>query len=117
MTHDIVVAPAATADILSILIWSQDTFGAAVRTGYEELLIAAIDDIAADPSRPGVREYPELGDGICSWHIALSRHHVGTDAHPITKPRHLLFFRESGNEVQILRVLHEAMDLTRHQIG
>ncbi|MGB3731316.1 type II toxin-antitoxin system RelE/ParE family toxin [Microbacterium sp.] len=105
------ITPHARADIIGILLTSEDRFGRRVRDGYEELIVAAMDAVADDPARVGVQERSELGVGIRAWHLRLSRGSVPVDVHRIITPRHVVFFREVNGEVQILRVLHESMDL------
>lgn len=117
MTRSYVVAPIAKADILGILVWSQDKFGDFVRNGYEELISVAINDIVENPAHTGARERPELGKGVLAWHLALSKNHVRVDVRRIAKPRHIVFYREVDDEVHILRVLHDAMDFQSHRIG
>ncbi|GAA1998520.1 type II toxin-antitoxin system RelE/ParE family toxin [Microbacterium ulmi] len=111
MTRPYEVTPHARADIVGILITSYDKFGWRIRDGYEELIATAIDAIVEDPSQAGVQERPDLGRGICAWHLRLSRDSVPEDVRRIITPRHIVFFREAGDDVQILRVLHEAMNL------
>jgi toxin ParE1/3/4 len=106
----------ARADIRHLLAWSEAKFGPAVRDGYEELLFAALSDIAADPHRLGVKERPDLGPGVRTWHLALSRDHVADNARRIATPRHIIVFRVVADIVQVARVLHEAMDLPRHRL-
>lgn len=111
MTRPYEVTPHARADIVATLITSYDKFGWRIRDGYEELIAAAIDAVVEDPSRIGVQERPDLGEDICAWHLRLSRDSVPEDVRRIIIPRHIMFFREAGDNVQILRVLHEAMNL------
>ncbi|KHK97867.1 hypothetical protein LK09_09985 [Microbacterium mangrovi] len=105
------ITPPARADIVGILVASYDKFGWRVRDGYEELIATAIDAIVTDPIQIGVQEHPEFGLGIRAWHLRLSRDSVPADVRRIVTPRHIIFFREARDRVQILRVLHEAMSL------
>lgn len=111
MTRSYEVTPHARADIVGILITSYDRFGRRIRDGYEELIAAAIDAVVEDPRRIGVQERPDLGQDICAWHLRLSRDSVPEEVRRIITPRHIVFFRKAGENVQILRVLHEAMNL------
>ncbi|WP_298229109.1 type II toxin-antitoxin system RelE/ParE family toxin [Gryllotalpicola sp.] len=117
MTFSLVIAAEARTDIRDILAWSQARFGDAVREGYEELIFVAISAIAEDPTRIGAHARPELGQTVQSWHLALSRDHVDTDVHRIVSPRHFVIYRQVGDKVHILRVLHEAMSLHDHRIS
>ena len=98
-------------------MWSHERFGTAVRDGYEELITAAILDLAQAPTRVGVRARPELGEAVLSWHLAQSRDHVRSDARRIKSPRHFILFRAADNVVTILRVLHDRMNPSEHSVS
>lgn len=102
----------ARSDIIDILFWSADHFGADARERYRVLVDTAIKDIAADPTRAGSRARPELGDGVRSWHLRLGRDRSPTER--VHEPRHFLIYRVEDGLVVIGRVLHEAMDLAAH---
>ena len=104
----------AQSDILDILAWSQEQFGESARTRYEALIVAALRDIAMQPDRPGSIERPELGAGIRSWHLRLSRERARTETGVVRQPRHFLIYRPEPDLVVIGRVLHDAMELARH---
>jgi toxin ParE1/3/4 len=67
---------AAQGDVLGILAWTHEQLGAAARRRYESLVVAALRDVASQPDRPGSVARPELGAGVRSWHLRLSRTHV-----------------------------------------
>lgn len=102
----------ARSDISDILAWSHQQFGEQVRLRYQRLIATAVRDVAADPTRPGSHERPELGNGVRSWHLAAGRARAGTRG--IRGPRHFLIYRVDGELVVIGRVLHDAMELHRH---
>ena len=102
----------AQSDIESILEWSHANFGEAARRRYQALIAAAVRDVSADPKRAGCQARPELGDGIYSWHLRMSRDR--SKAEPVQQPRHFLIYRIDDELVVIGRVLHDAMDLARH---
>ena len=109
-------APAADADLEAILAWSNDRFGANARLRYEALILQAIQDVAADPDRPGSRTRPELGRGVRTYHLAHSRHRVARSAGRVKEPRHFLLYRvRADGRVEIGRILHDSMDLDRHR--
>lgn len=108
------LAAAARADIINILTWTQEQFGETARQRYQALIIAGLRDIARQPTRPGSLERPELGESVRSWHLGLSRDRAGTDSGIVRRPRHFLIYRSDGERVLVGRVLHEAMELTRH---
>lgn len=103
------LSAAAKQDIIDILAWSAERFGKAARQRYRALLRTAISDIASDPTRPGSKTRPELGDGIRSWHLSLSRRRSPVGS--VRMPRHFLIYRVGRDGVTIVRVLHDAMDI------
>lgn len=111
MTFPLELALEAESDIDDILEWSASQFGEAIRNGYEALLDAAILSIQEDPDRPGSRARSELGRGIRSLHLTSSQTAVGDGARKIARPRHFIVYRQDGEVIQVLRVLHDAMDL------
>ena len=104
---------AARTDIVDILVWSQANFGDDARRRYEALIAAGIRQVVNVPDGPGVRERPELGPGVQSWHLRQSKHHGPPDM-LVQHPRHVLIFRQDGEVVVIGRVHHESMQADRH---
>ena len=108
------LSEAAQGDVLAILSWIHEQFGEAARLRYESLIVAALRDVASQPDRPGSLARPELGAGVRSWHLRLSRHHVKPGVDVVRRPRHFLVYRSEPGLVVIGRVLHDAMELARH---
>lgn len=104
----------AQADVINILTWTHEQFGEAARLRYETLIVAALRDVATQPDRPGSIARPELGAGVRSWHLRLSRNHVATAAGVVRRPRHFLVYRLEPALLVVGRVLHDAMELERH---
>ena len=104
----------AQADVIDILAWTQAQFGEAARLRYESLIVAALRDVATQPGRPGSIERPELGAGVRSWHLRLSRGHMGAGAGAVRRPRHFLLYRLEPALLVVGRMLHDAMELARH---
>lgn len=111
MTFESVLAPEAEADIDDILEWSVTQFGTEIRDGYEALIAVAIASVADDPNRAGSHNRPDLGYGIRTLHLSSSRHDVSQNVRQIAKPRHFVIYRQAGDVVQVVRVLHDAMNL------
>lgn len=103
---------AARADIISILTWSGEQFGAEARQRYEALIATAIRDAASLLDDTGHVSRPELGEGMFSWHLSRSR--ARSSGGQARRPRHFLICRLDGDVLVIGRVLHDAMDLPRH---
>ena len=112
------LSEAAESDIVNVLAWSEETFGEAARRRYERLLITALRDVAAEPGRPGSVAHPMLGDGVRSWHLRDSRERVRDADGIVHRPRHFLLYRPlRPGLIGVGRVLHDAMDISRHLTG
>jgi len=98
---------AAETDFNRILRETAERFGERQATVYAETLLAALEALRDGPRAPGARPRDELAKGIFTLHAARAGR----------KARHLIVFRiepgRGGKFVQVLRVLHEAMDLPR----
>ncbi len=116
MTFDLYLAPEAEADIDDVLEWSVEQFGSAVRDGYEELINATIDLLLNDANLAGSHDRPDLGHGVRSLHLMSSRDHVGEDVRKIINPRHFVIYRQVGDTIQVVRLLHDAMNLPEQHI-
>lgn len=112
MIRRLSLAPAARADIVDILEWSTRYFGLDISEGYEALIMAALERIVGEPMVPGSLERTDLADGIRTLHLRTCRHWVSPTARHIASPRHFVIYREHGDSVQVIRLLHEAMDVT-----
>lgn len=107
------LAPAAARDVAALLDWSAEQFGPAARERYEALVLAALRDLAENPRRPGARELMDKRPDVLIYHLRHSRSSARLPG-VVRKPRDFIVYRASAKTVTILRVLHEAMDLTRH---
>lgn len=108
------LSAAAQDDLLGILAWSQQQFGDLARLRYEALVATALRDVAAQPERVGSAPRPELGAGVRSWHLRLSRERARTDTGVVHRPRHFLVYRTEPGVLVVGRVLHDAMELAQH---
>lgn len=108
------LSEAAQGDIIDILAWTHEQYGEPARRRYERLIVAALRDVATAPERPGSLARPELGAGVRSWHLRLSRAHVEPRADLVRRPRHFLLYRFGSGLVEVGRVLHDAMELAQH---
>ena len=108
------LSAAAQGDVLSILAWTHEQYGEAARLRYESLVVAALRDVASQADRPGSFARPELGAGVRSWHLRLSRDHMKAGVAVVRRPRHFLIYRAEPAVVVVGRVLHDAMELRRH---
>lgn len=99
---------AAAEDLDGIADWTVEHFGPTQARVYTSLLNDAIEALAEGPGIPGVRARGEVGRGLFTLHAARGAR----------KARHFILFRvggsRDGGHIEVLRVLHDAMDLPRH---
>jgi toxin ParE1/3/4 len=96
-------SPRAKRDIVEVLEFTKGRWGLEQARAYGELIREALVAIVNDPrcgkKRDGVRP------GILAYHI-------GQRGRPA---RHIVFYRiGAAGAVEIVRLLHDAMDLERH---
>lgn len=103
----------AKADIAAVLRTSETMHGAEARVRYRALLTTALRRIAADPKGLSTVDRAELFAGVRSFHIRHSRNE--SREAPVGDPVHVIYYRavEPGL-VEIVRVLHERMEPSRH---
>ena len=90
------LTPAAQQDLSSIWDFSQQRWDEKQDEIYISEMRAAIERIAADPHRG--RACDEIREGY-------RRYGIGS---------HLIFYIEKNDSVDVIRILHQRMDLTRH---
>jgi toxin ParE1/3/4 len=99
---DVHLTEAAERDFQSILAWTAEQFGQAQARRYRESLVSALAVLADGPDPLNWKSREDLALGLRSLHVGR-------------RARHILFFRAGGEDVvEVLRILHEAMDPTRH---
>lgn len=109
------ISAPAQSDIVDILRYSQTQFGAAARQRYQQLIIVALEGIAASPHRIGSSFRDEIAPGLRSIPLFHLRNHPVTPADIVQKPRHIIFYRLADDEViEVVRLLHDAMEVKLH---
>jgi len=103
----------AQADVAHVLAVSAKRWGDEGRQRYAALLAAAMRRVAADPVAALTRDRAELRTGLRSFHLRHAR--SGGTAASVRHPVHILYYRvvERGL-IEIVRVLHERMEPSRH---
>lgn len=110
------MAAAAQADVRDIAAHSRRVFGDAAHHRYRALLVQAIQDICVDPYRLGSVGWP--AGTLRIYHLRHSRRRAWVQGQMVLEPRHLLLYEQTQPDmIDILRVLHDAMDLERHVSG
>ncbi|MCC7410652.1 MAG: type II toxin-antitoxin system RelE/ParE family toxin [Gammaproteobacteria bacterium] len=99
---------AAEADFEEILGWTVARFGKAQARIYADTVSAALNELAYGPTVVGARERNDILKGLFTLHVAREGR----------KGRHFLMFRvvrtPDRDVIEVLRLLHDAMDLQRH---
>ncbi|EKU96603.1 plasmid stabilization system protein [Leptolyngbya sp. PCC 7375] len=93
--HKIRYTELADTDLFDIYVYTYQTWGASQAISYTAGLKSAIDRIAQEPTRPGTIDRSNLRQGYRSYH----------------QQRHLIFYRVVENTIEIIRVLHDSMDI------
>jgi toxin ParE1/3/4 len=103
----------AKADILAILRRSEKVHGKDARARYRALLTAAMRCVAVDPDGPLTTDCRRLAPGARSLHIRRCRDH-SREAR-VASPVHVIFYRVlQPGTIEIMRMLHERMEASRH---
>jgi len=95
----------AETDFTEILKWTALHFSIKQAREYAKTLRLAIGALTEGPEISGVQKRDELGSGIRTLHVARQGR----------KGSHFVVFRGAADQtVEVLRILHESMDLIRH---
>ncbi|HEY4352058.1 MAG TPA: type II toxin-antitoxin system RelE/ParE family toxin [Paraburkholderia sp.] len=97
----------AEQDFGDIIRWSAEQFGKAQARVYAETLSIAIQDLTSGPAVTGGIARDDILRGLFTLHVTRKGR----------KGRHFIMFRVADREnrvIDVLRVLHDAMDLPRH---
>ncbi|WP_425928762.1 type II toxin-antitoxin system RelE/ParE family toxin [Pseudomonas sp. NyZ201] len=107
------IPPQACTDIADTLRFTQVRLGESVRNRYQDLLQITFHRIAEQPALPGSRMRDELSPGLRSLHLSFNV--LKTTEGRAISPRHVVFYRIGTDQViEIIRILHDAMEDTRH---
>lgn len=102
------LSAAAEADFEHIIQWTTEKFGEAQALVYAETLAMALSALMKGPAISGAKSRDEILKGLWSLHVARQGR----------KGRHFIMFRLatdcSDNVIDVLRLLHDSMDLARH---
>lgn len=97
----------ARKDREDIIRWTVQQFGTRQAVIYTETIALALEALGSGPHTPGTKQQTELGPNIYTLHIARNGR----------KGRHFIVFRVSGeNVIDVLRILHDRMDLLTHLV-
>lgn len=104
----------AKSDMEDIWYWTAVRYDTDQALKYQALLDQALNDLRVNPERPSSIPRPDLGTGVRSYHIALSKYRSGTG---IKSPRHMIIYTlRQADEVYVLRIVHDRMNLRRQPL-
>ena len=94
----------AEQDYVEILQWTTKTFGEDQASTCAETMALAIEALEGGPDVLGARARDDIQPGIWTLHVARQGR----------AGRHFVVFRVAGSDIDVLRLLHDSMDLPRH---
>jgi len=94
----------AEQDYVEILQWTTETFAEGQASTYAETIARAIEALEDGPDVLGARARDDIQPGIRILHVARQGR----------AGRHFVVFRATGSDIDVLRLLHDSMDLPRH---
>ncbi|TDQ37906.1 type II toxin-antitoxin system RelE/ParE family toxin [Tepidicella xavieri] len=99
------LAASAEADLLDIAAWTAERFGSRQAGYYVDTVTQAIEALREGPDILGAKARDDIAPGIRTLHVARQGR----------KGRHFVMFRVApGRVIEVLRLLHDSMDLSRH---
>ena len=107
------LARPAQIDLANILATSAERWGTDGRQRYAAVLADAMRQVAAEPNGPLSKKRHDLRTGVRSFHVRYARR--SAEGAKVRRPVHVLYYRVAQDGViEIVRVLHEKMDPSRH---
>jgi toxin ParE1/3/4 len=111
------ISNAARSDIVEILRHSHSQFGEPAKRRYQALLLTTFEDIASLPQRAGSHDREEIAAGLRSYHLNFSRLRARQTDTAVRKPWHIVFYLvASDGAIEIVRLLHDAMEAHMHLV-
>jgi toxin ParE1/3/4 len=99
------LADQAEQDLLDIIRWTNENFGVRQAEHYAETIALAIEALHDGPEILGAKLRDDIAEGIHTLHVARQGR----------KGRHFVAFSVSeGHIINVLRLLHDSMNLTKY---
>lgn len=100
------LADSAAADHDQIVAWTLEQFGTRQARTYARTLSLALQSLSRGPDQPGIRTRPDIGTDLLTLHVARNGR----------RGRHVLLLHHApeSSVIDVLRILHDAMDLPQH---
>lgn len=98
----------ARRDMDLIIRQSRQAFGEEAATRYRRLMTAAFQELVEEPQRPASRLESSASSPVWLYHLRhVARRQSGLR---LANPRHFVAYRFDSDRVDVVRVLHDAMD-------
>lgn len=95
----------AEKDFVRILKYTAETFGPRQTEIYKATIAKALAELAVGPNVPGSAPREEILPDLRTLHVARRGR----------RGRHFIMYRAAeGQVIEVLRILHDAMELARH---
>ena len=95
----------AERDFLGIVEWTAETFGIRQAKTYRLTLMLALAALHQGPDLPDSQPRDEIRPGLRSLHVARKSRRGG----------HFILYRAADSDaIEIVRILHDSMDVSRH---
>jgi toxin ParE1/3/4 len=98
----------AESDFQEIVVWTGEHFGVVQARLYRQTILATLEELQRGPEQAGVRKRDEIAPGLRTIHVARRGR----------RGRHFILFRVADRTdekiIEVLRILHDAMDFARH---
>jgi len=96
---------AAEQDFNEIFLWTVENFGIDQAHAYREVILDALQSLHDGPTIIGAKNLTGLPKNLKTLHVTRNGN----------RGRHFIVFDASIVEyIQVLRILHDAMDIQRH---
>ena len=102
------IGTAANTDLKNIVRWTVAKFGPEQARSYAQTLDAALQELRGGPHILGSKDVGDFAPGVRMLHVARQGR----------SGRHFVVFRVGSssdqNAIDVLRILHDSMDVIRH---
>ena len=99
------LASHAEQDLFNIILWTAENLGTKQAEYYAETISLAIEALHDGPEILGSKVLDEIGMGIRTFHVAREGR---------KGPHFLVFSVSEEHIINVLRLLHDSMDLAIH---
>jgi toxin ParE1/3/4 len=102
----------AVEDLENCIFWSATHFGLSAAHRYKKLLEVSLLAIVNDAALSGSKPIEGFQCNVRIYHIRHSRKNAEVSGKIVKNPRHFIVYQKVDDQtIDILRVLHDSMDL------